>query len=181
MSIKPPSDLLLDVVRAADPTTSAAAAARLAKISAQSAGSKVDFSQVLNGVEGPQSGALSVLPQQNGLRAPFLHSPAINADKKAYQGLEALLLQNLVETMLPKDSDLFGEGGAGMIWRSMLAQELGTDLSKKIDLGIQPKYLRARHASAVHSNHASAAHYGRTSDAVDASLSDIRHVVPKRI
>ncbi len=172
MSIKPPSDLLLDVARAADPATSAAAAARLTRISAEAGKSGVNFSEVLNGVEAPQPTQMSSVTQQAGVAMPFLHSSRINADKKAYQGLEALLLQNLVETMLPKNSDLFGEGSAGMIWRSMLARELGTDLAKKVDLGIQPKYLRASHAPTTE--------HGKTSDAAGTSVSDVRHVVPKR-
>jgi flagellar protein FlgJ len=172
VSIKPPSDLLLDVVRAADPATSAAAAARLARIAAGGGKSDVGFSDVLNGVEAPQSGPTSSVMQRAGMAMPLVHSSPVNADKKAYQGLEALLLQNLVETMLPKGSDLFGEGSAGMIWRSMLARELGTDLAKKVDLGIQPKYLRAGRALATE--------HGKTSDAAATPVSDIRHVVPKR-
>lgn len=168
MSIKPPSDLLLDVARAADPSTSAAAVARLSKIAAGGGKSDIGFSEVLNGVEAPLPSSVT---QRTGMAMPYLHSAPINANKKAYQGLESLLLQNLVETMLPESSDLFGEGGAGMIWRSMLAQELGTDLAKKIDLGIQPKYLRASHGPATNNV--------KTSDAAGVPVSEIRHVVPK--
>jgi flagellar protein FlgJ len=59
---------------------------------------------------------------------------------KAYHGLEALVLQNLVETMMPESEEFFGEGSAGKIWKSMLAQELGADLAKKVDLGIGSKH-----------------------------------------
>lgn len=74
----------------------------------------------------------------------------VNPAKKAYEGLEALLLQNLAETMLPKSSDLFGKGGAGMVWRSMLAQQLGEALAKRVNLGIEPAYLRDYHEGESH-------------------------------
>ncbi len=152
MSIKPPSDLLLDVARAADPATSAAAAERLAKIGGQAGPSDPVFSEVLNKVEAP-----SAVPTKADLQQPAAHfnpklpnAPADVAAKKAYQGLEALLLQNVVATMLPDSSDIFGEGSAGAIWRSMLAEQLGADLAKKVDLGIMPRYLRTGHHAAKH-------------------------------
>jgi flagellar protein FlgJ len=142
LSIKPTSDLLLDVARAADPTTSAAAAERLAKIAGQGGKDDPAFSQVLADVGPPpakpvrQTDAALFSPA-----APRMEAP-VDPAKKAYEGFEALLLQNLVKTMLPQGSELFGEGSAGEIWRSMLAEQLGTELSKDIDLGIAPKSLK---------------------------------------
>ncbi len=173
MSIKPPSDLLLDVVRAADPATSAAAAERLAKIAADAGKSDPAFSEVLNEVGAPPPSPVNSAAQV--AVAPAMpqrfSSPPIDADKKAYQGLEALLLQNLVATMLPEGSEIFGEGSAGMIWRSMLAEQLGTDLAKKIDLGITPKYLRVGHHAV---KHASAG-----GGSVERAVNEIGHVVLK--
>jgi flagellar protein FlgJ len=155
LSIKPTSDLLLDVARAADPATSAAAAERLAKIAGQAGKDDPAFSQVLADVGPPPAKpARETEPALPSSVAPRMSGP-VDPAKKAYQGFEALLLQNLVSTMLPKDSDLFGEGSAGEIWRSMLAEQLGTELSKDIDLGIAPKSLRlgshgSKTASASH-------------------------------
>ncbi len=171
MSIKPPSDLLLDVARAADPSTAAAAAARLAKAAAESGGSDVGFSEILNGVGAPPPSPLSAAGQVAGAAVVPRRSAPIDAGTKAYQGLEALLLQNLVETMLPESSDLFGEGSAGMMWRSMLARELGTDLAKKVDLGIEPKYLRASHGSP--------AHHSKSAYAADSPVGGIGHATSK--
>lgn len=145
MSIKPPSDLLLDVVRAADPATSAAATERLAKMAASGGKSDPAFSAVLSEVGTPSAHPMN--PAGQSVAAPpsrFSGAP-VDGNKKAYQGLEALLLRNLVETMMPDNSELFGGGGAGTIWRSMLADQLGTSLSKKVDLGIAPKYLHLGH------------------------------------
>lgn len=170
MSIKPPSDLLLDVAKAADPVASAAAAERLAKLAAQGGDMDAGFSQVLEGVGGPQvkPGAAA---DAAAARVNFRPSSPVDPKQKAYQGLEALLLQNLVETMLPKDSDLFGEGSAGMIWRSMLARELGADIAKKVDLGVEPSYLR--------SSHDKTAHRGKPAEASTASTSGIASVTSK--
>lgn len=145
MSIKPPSDLLLDVARAADPATSAAAAERLSKIAGQSGKDDPAFSQVLADVGPPP--AKPVRETEAALVSPVMPrvSAPVDPDKKAYQGLEALLLQNVVATMLPDSSDIFGEGSAGAIWRSMLAEQLGSELAKEIDLGIAPKYLKSGH------------------------------------
>ena len=141
MSINPPSDLLLDVARAADPATSTVAAERLAKMGVRSGSVGTGFSEILNGIGAPPPSSAGLSELAAGTRVvPRLPGP-VDAEKKAYQGLEALLLQNLVETMLPKNSELFGKGSAGNIWRSMLARELGTDLSTKVDLGIEPRYL----------------------------------------
>jgi peptidoglycan hydrolase FlgJ len=153
LSIKPPSDLLLDVARAADPATSAAAAERLAKIGAQSGAADAQFAQILNEVGPPEPSPTSAGQLMAGTHVMPRNSQPVDPSKKAYQGLEALLLQNLVETMLPQSSDLFGQGSAGTIWRSMLAQELGTDLSKKVDLGIEPSYLRDASKAAHHGKH----------------------------
>lgn len=150
MSIKPPSDLLVDVARAADPATSAAAAERLARMGVRGSNMDAGFSEILNGVGAPPPSPSSAAELAAGSRVVPRPSAPVDANKKAYQGLEALLLQNLVETMLPKNSEIFGEGTAGNIWRSMLAQELGTNLAKKVDLGIEPRYLRSGNDAASH-------------------------------
>ena len=171
MSIKPPSDLLLDVVRAADPATSAAATERLAKIAANGGKSDVAFSEIMSGV-GTTPSAHPMNPTGLSTQAPpsRFSKPPVDANKKAYQGLEALLLQKLVETMLPEDNDLFGGEGAGTIWRSMLADQLGTSLSKKVNLDIAPKYLHLGHHARQLAADGGAA----------PPLDEILHVVPKQ-
>jgi hypothetical protein len=75
-----------------------------------------------------------------GGAVPPTRLPATDPHLKVYKGLEALLLQNLVDNMLPKDAtDYFGTGSAGEIWRSMLAEQLGKRLSDRIDLGLAAK------------------------------------------
>ncbi|HML27982.1 MAG TPA: rod-binding protein [Hyphomicrobium sp.] len=57
--------------------------------------------------------------------------------KEVGQQFEALYLRQMMEEWMPKDSDaLFGEGTAGSIWRSMLADHMATTLSKSGTIGI---------------------------------------------
>ncbi len=77
-------------------------------------------------------------------------SEPLDPQTKAYRGFEAMVLQNLVETMLPSSEEFFGEGTAGLIWKSMLADQLGTELAKKVDLGIGPKHAGRAHSAPLH-------------------------------
>jgi len=71
-----------------------------------------------------------------GVKSASVVAPA-DAQTKAYKGLEQLVLQKLVETMLPNDAgELFGHGAAGDIWRSMLAEQLAAQIGKSVDLGL---------------------------------------------
>lgn len=161
MSIKPPSDIVLDVARAADPASSAAAAERLARIAGEGGKTDSAFSSVMAEVETaePQpAGVDAAAPARIGGASPSVPltepgfadaAPAsAGAGEKAYKGLEAILLQSVVSTMLPEDSEFFGEGSAGEIWRSMLAEQLGDTLAKRMDLNIMPKYLRGPQSQA---------------------------------
>jgi Rod binding domain-containing protein len=57
--------------------------------------------------------------------------------KDVGQQFEALYLRQMLEEWMPKDSkDLFGEGTAGSVWRSMLADSMATTLSKSGTIGI---------------------------------------------
>ncbi len=160
VSIKPPSDIVLDVARAADPVSSAAATERLAKIAGDSAKSDPAFGDVMADVETAPPVAMAAnagapIPVHASsaplLRQPQLSDAPVNPDTKVYQGFQAVLLQNVLSMMLPESSDFFGEGSAGEIWRSMLAEQLGDALSKRMDLGIMPRYLRsAQHHETKH-------------------------------
>ena len=147
MSIKPPSDILLDVARAADPAKSTAATERLTRLAADAGISDDQFSAVLGDVDTSPPAASTPLP---AIAAPrFEAEPSQKAkdlaETKAYQGISALLLQNLVETMLPQSDEFFGSEAGADVWRSMLAEELGTNLSKRLDLGIGPKHIKSAH------------------------------------
>jgi Rod binding domain-containing protein len=140
VSIKPPSDIVLDVARAADPVKAAAATERLSRLSGDGA-DDAGFADVLGAVQS-QSADLADLRTRMAVAGAGRASamPNVDAGAKAYKGLETLVLQNLVQTMLPNDAEeIFGHGSAGEIWKSMLAQQLAKELSRKVDLHIASK------------------------------------------
>lgn len=50
---------------------------------------------------------------------------------------EGFVLRSFVESMLPSgDSEFFGKGTAGDIWRSMLAEHIGNEIAKGGGIGI---------------------------------------------
>jgi peptidoglycan hydrolase FlgJ len=139
VSINPVSDIVLDVARSADPFKSRVAAEKLSRGNVKRQAASSDFSHLLV--------STSTMPQISGnsLGEHGTESSNIkpqNARVKAYKGLEQLVLKNLLENMLPKESGtFFGTGTAGDIWRSFLADQLATQVGKTVNLGLdrQPK------------------------------------------
>jgi peptidoglycan hydrolase FlgJ len=111
VSINPISDIVLDVARATDPVKSRMAAEKLFPGSSANQVTLSGFGHALtsanamlqvsrNGYPGDGRGSSGILPR-------------VDARSKAYKGLEQLVLKNLVENMLPKDSGVvFGNGTA---------------------------------------------------------------------
>ena len=139
MAISPPSDILLDVASAADPVKLRAATARLAKLAADPAASDDGFRKALAAARPhptpPRARAsprASALPPTGGptLTRPMTHS------KDVYQKFEAVLLQNFVESMLPKDDDAFGDKNTAGAYRSMMAEQLASQIAKAGGIGI---------------------------------------------
>jgi hypothetical protein len=135
MSINPASDIVLDVARAADPSKALAATERLSRIGSAPLAAE-GFAGLVAPTE-PSEGALrSQIGAMSGKSASTARVP-MGDDAKAYKGLEELVLQRLVEAMLPKeDSGVFGSGTAGDVWRSMLSEQLAKQLGKSVNLGL---------------------------------------------
>lgn len=56
---------------------------------------------------------------------------------KAHRDFEVVVLQNMIETMLPDSADtVFGKGVAGKTWKSMLAEKLAQQVALSGDLGL---------------------------------------------
>lgn len=145
MSIQPPSDIVLDVSQAADPAKSMAASQRLVQMGAPDG----DFSGVLETLSPPLENTADLRTRLGmmGGSPGIGHADPTDARTRAYKGLEALVFQNLFETTLPHDTTL-GSGMAGDVWRSMLAEQLGKQTAKMIDLGLVPKS-KAAHAPQI--------------------------------
>lgn len=139
MIVTATQDLLLDVLEAADPLAQRAATAKLdalkstdadfaATMEAEAGKAKAAAEQSATKLSEAQPGAVNGAPVQV-IKAP--------ASGEVYRKFEAYILQTFVEAMLPKESEeVFGKGTAGGIWKSMLAEQLGSQLAKGKGIGI---------------------------------------------
>ena len=148
VAISPPSDIVLDVASAADPAQVRAATERLAKLAADP-NATVGFADALASTKGltpaKTATAPAAVPGPAGL-ADARDSMSVSGphDKmKAYQKFEAVLLQNFVESILPKDSELFGDKNSADIYRSMMAEQFANQLAKSGSLGIAKQIMAA--------------------------------------
>lgn len=125
-------DLVLDVVRAADPQTAQAARARLASFGAGTA--ETPFST--------SAAAPSVATAETAPTDTAGARPAKAAIPETYVRFEAMVLQTFLQTMLPKDTEsVYGEGLAGEMWQSMLAEQIGVTMARRGGIGIAERVL----------------------------------------
>ena len=133
VAISPPSDLVLDVVRAADPAEVQAAQAKLkankaAFAAASLAEAGAGFGAALDIISTPatDAGLGNAEPSKNLSKMP-----------EEYRKFEAGVLQNFVSSMLPSDSEqVYGKGSAGEFWKSMMAEQIADGMSKNGGIGI---------------------------------------------
>jgi flagellar protein FlgJ len=116
------SDLVLDVVRAADPAAADAAREKLAAhAAARNAGAEFSI-----------AGAGDIQPP----------APPGNPRSDIFMKFEALVLQTFLQSMLPKDTEsVYGEGLAGEMWHSMMAEQLANQLAEAGGIGIAERIL----------------------------------------
>lgn len=133
MAISPPSDLVMDVVRAADPSEVQEAQARLkANRAAFQATSLVENG---NGF----ANTVAVLNQSEGSSGLGNINNRVEQPKipETYRKFEAMVLQNFVKSMLPAESeDVYGKGTAGDIWKSMMAEQVANVMAEGEGVGI---------------------------------------------
>lgn len=127
MAINPPSDLVLDVARAADPQAYRMAAERL-KPAADGTMASVDA-----GLAGEGFASFS-----DSLAAGVSVRPdAHNAANPAYRKFEAFMLQSFVQSMFTSDTTAsFGKGIAGEYWKSMMAEAMADRMADSGGVGI---------------------------------------------
>jgi Rod binding domain-containing protein len=133
LAITPPSDIVLDVARAADPTKYKAAVERLARLRATNAGEGPPAAQSEPPAASPF--ATSIAREQASTTAGF--APAARQGLDPYAQFEAFVLQSFIQSMLPKNAPgVFGKGLAGDVWKSMLAEKLGSEMARSGRIGI---------------------------------------------
>ncbi len=132
MAISPPSDLVMDVVRAADPAEVQEAQARLK--ANRAAFQATSLAENGNGF----AAAVNVLNASEGSSGLGDINNRVEQKKvPTYRKFEAMILQNFVKSMLPNDSEnVFGKGTSGDIWKSMMAEQIGDVISKSGGIGI---------------------------------------------
>lgn len=120
MSVTLSSDLIMDVMRSADPNRREVAVAKLRTVgrSAEHDVASADFADTLNPLTQLTDG--STRPAGitgEGTTGRMATSP--------YREFERMVLRNLFETLLPvSDSGVFGSGPGAAIWRSMAADQM---------------------------------------------------------
>ncbi len=119
MAIAPVSDLVMDVVNAADPSAVSAARAKLAQ-------------------GAPAAGEASFETVAASAPLPRVEQAAL----EPYQRFEAMVLGSFIEAMLPKDAEsAYGGGMAGGMWKGLLAEKLGTELARNGGIGIADRLI----------------------------------------
>jgi hypothetical protein len=161
LAINPPSDIVLDVARAADPLKLQAAALKLT--GATDTDEEAGFSSMVDGLGSPAHSGPAVISEPGliGLesnfgpkgsqfdfaakgtqldRAAALSGPAM----KPYRDFEAFVLQSFIQSMLPNDTEsVFGRGTAGEMWKGLLAEQLGKQFARSGGIGIAGAVLKA--------------------------------------
>jgi Rod binding domain-containing protein len=138
MAIDPPSDIVLEVAKAADPERAAAVARRLTNLAAGD-GAGADFTAALDQTSPPSVATSAPVADASDMRARLANIDQAQNQKanQARVQFEAVLLNSLVGEMLPKDApEAYGEGLAGEMWRSMLADQVSRQIARSGSLGI---------------------------------------------
>ncbi|MDA4847563.1 rod-binding protein [Hoeflea poritis] len=135
MAISPPSDLVLDVVRAADPANVREAHRKLLAKSSEAAA--------------PAFEPLADRPIGARVQADAGNVP------QAHREFEAMVLQSFIKSMLPTDAEnLYGSGTAGDIWKGMMAEQLGKALAAAGGIGIAEQLSDQRQPAQANEDHA---------------------------
>jgi len=154
MAIKPSSDIVLEVLKAADPARAQAVTQRLVALGAGEADGGDDFAKALDAAALPAISSSETAPYAGGMRDRLASlSPEAASDQKAARvqvEFEASVLKTFVDAILPKDeADVYGQGTAGDIWKSMLADQIAKQIAKSGAFGIS-KRLFATHGLPGH-------------------------------
>ena len=136
--IRPPTDIVLDVARNAEPARLAAAeralgAPALGAVETASAQPSPFDVALRRAVVSTRAAGESALRGDGGAAA-------------AYRGVEEALLARLVEAMLPASPDLYGGGGAGRMWRGFLAEHVSKSMAQGQGLGVAARIGEAHRA-----------------------------------
>jgi hypothetical protein len=161
MAFNPRTDVVLEVLSAADPSRARLAAQRLNTLAGSNA-PLADFAADLDRAAGAATATTSALANAADARSRLAEAPG-GSDKpgQAKTQFEAMMLNSFVGELLPKDTgEVFGQGTAGDMWRSMLAEQVSMQIAKSGKLGL------ARRLFATHELTARSARVGDAAKAI---------------
>jgi peptidoglycan hydrolase FlgJ len=149
VAINVATDIVSDVLSAGNPDTTRVATERLMRLPSAAGADFEAEAAAMQGIGG--AGVTSLRPR--GLLPPSDKPTVVrpeggDAAGTTYRKFEAFVLQTFMESVLPRNDHLFGKGTAGNMWRSMLAEQLGTQLAKSGGVGIARMLAKARSTDA---------------------------------
>ncbi|WP_208541592.1 MULTISPECIES: rod-binding protein [Bartonella] len=138
MAIQPPSDIVLDVARAADPVEYRASVEKLRDLRNTArtqtiAHQENNFAQLVHA-----DYTTSHNVTQNELQQVHIKPHSVeNKNTEAFKNFEAFILQTFVENMFTTEmQSIFGKGQAGQIWKFMMAEQLAKEFATSGGIGI---------------------------------------------
>lgn len=138
MAIKPPSDLVLDVSRAADPLEYRASVEKLRN--GQSAVRAIN--EEINDTSFAELASiteldLETLPNKPVDQVKVNMSSDRDNNAEAYRKFEAFMLQTFIQNMFTTDTpSVFGKGQAGEFWKSMMAESMAKEMADHGGIGV---------------------------------------------
>ena len=160
MAFNPRTDVVLEVASAADPSRANLAAQRLNALGGSTAPAG-DFAADLDRAAAPASATTAPFATAADARSRLAEAQG-GPDKmhQAKTQFEAMMLNSFVSELLPKDTgEVFGQGMAGDMWRSMLAEQVSMQIAKSGKLGL---------ARRLFATHEVGSHPGRIGEAAKA-------------
>ena len=132
MSITPPSDIVVDVARAADPARYQEAAAKLSQ-----PGDPAAFAAAAAEAARDVGYSLHMPLDARGALTSLKNDTSLKGTSDPYRKFEGQVLAQFIETMLPDKSEaVYGKGNTGNLWKSMLAEQVGQQIAKSGGIGI---------------------------------------------
>lgn len=152
MAIRPPSDIVLDVAKAANPMRYEEASSKLKRLAGPDGATS--FDDVFGGFGRGARATMPLDPATAMMRfrntTVIGRSASCSADgldprkADAYRDFEAMMLKTTIESMLPPESEaVYGEGLAGDVWRSMMAEQVATQMAGAGGVGIADRLAEA--------------------------------------
>lgn len=142
MSFNPSTDVVLEVLNAADPARVRLAAQRLEALAAGAPAGQFSVNLDQASASSASSGVPGLADARSALTA---ETQAPDAASRVKVDFDAMLINSFVGEMLPKDAgSVFGEGTAGEMWRSMLSEQISRQIARSGALGLS-RWLFATH------------------------------------